>query len=193
MQVETYECTEITAAGVPEDNAEQVSLVERLKLKGQQALISGKGEARTVIPYRYMTAQETFVYTTLCPRVTSVEDYSLSPIPVRVLQVISHARELDIGQLVVLHPEDPADPDPVLVSADAKEYRKYRLLARWGEELASFEELGKRAIKIAAVKAKVEISKCIAEAQADLARLAAMDDIAAWGSQPPGIYYHGLR
>jgi hypothetical protein len=193
MQVETYECTEITAAGVPEDNAEQVALIERLALKGQQALISGKGEEREVIPYRYMTAQESFVYLTLCPRATPVEEYSLSPIPVRVLQVISHARELDIGKLLVLHPEDPADPDPVLVSEGAKEYRKYRLLARWGEELASFEELGKRAVKVAAAKTKAEISKCIAAAQADLARLAAMDDIAAWGSLPPGIYYSGLR
>jgi hypothetical protein len=91
-----------------------------------------------------MTALEAAVYGTVYPQATGVERYSAGPIPLRVLQVIAHARTL-FEKVVIWHPKE-YDPDPVLVGING-EYSKEEvfLLARWGDALAPFEELQERA------------------------------------------------
>jgi hypothetical protein len=152
MQVETFECTE-TAAEPIEAAEEAISLMESLGLQGQMELVkpkSGSEPARRS-PYREMTAEEFFVYSTICPERIALEKYKASPIPLRVLQIASHVKSLGIcKRLEVWDKVSHAVQDPVLVgivpdaSYDWMD-RQRLILARWGEVLETFSVLFKRA------------------------------------------------
>lgn len=153
MQVETFECVE-TAAEPIEATEEAIGLIESLGLTGQNVFVRGKEETGTArdqrCPYREITAEERFVYLTLCPKESSLKNYSASPIPLRVLQIAAHANGLGMfNRLVVWDRESVAVKDPVLVAMTG-EYEwstnnKTFILARWGEELETFAVLLKRA------------------------------------------------
>lgn len=150
MQVETYEVTEITESGADLEPV-QIQLIEQLGLQGQQSLIKdGQESGKSIDPYRVVTKEEHFVYTTLFPKCVEISRYSDAVIPVRVLQVIAHAREIGIGELYVWCPDTAYKDDPVLVAQRYSwETSSAKLLARWGECLRPFDELAKEAVKIA--------------------------------------------
>jgi len=150
MQVETFECQE-TAAEPIEASEEAIGLIEELGLDGQKSLVCKQESGHEVrCPYREMTAEERFVYGVLCPKEYRLAVYKATPIPLRVLQVASHAKSLGIfDDLMVWDKEDVEVKDPVLVANIGESWssaRKVFILARWGEELEAFATLLRQAI-----------------------------------------------
>lgn len=167
MQVETFECQE-TAAEPIEASEEAVRLIEEMGLTGQRALVgkSKTGDRDVRGPYREMTDEERFTYGVLCPEVVSLEKYSRSPIPLRVLQIAAHAKSLGLfNRIKVWDRESVAEKDPVLV-AETGQYEwspeKVFILARWGEELETFSVLLKRATDILRQQAKQNLEAALA-------------------------------
>jgi hypothetical protein len=157
MDVETYEVETIDGATYASDEEKQelVELAEKLALTGQKELIgeSADGTA-TVFPYRLMTKAERNVYQTLLPVRTKMCDFKDSVIPLRVMQVAAHAKDLNderVGYLEVWH--QPGARDPVLVGRE-NSYGDCYILARWGEDLENFQKLQERALKLLKQKAK---------------------------------------
>lgn len=158
MQVETFECTE-TMSEPAEASSEALELIEALGLEGQKKLcIKTPHQLDSRCPYREITADEFFVYATLCPERTPLNRYSASPVPLRVLQLAAHANQIDfIKRLEVWDRVSVQIKDPVLVGW-TNQHDWYRsvgsdnrcyILARWGEELETFPVLVKRAMQVA--------------------------------------------
>ena len=95
MDIETFECQETVCEPI-EATEEAIELIKKCKLKGQKQLITTIKEESTKTkvrnPYREMTKDEVEVYSILCPNYFDIDEYSVAPIPLRILQVISHAR-----------------------------------------------------------------------------------------------------
>jgi hypothetical protein len=156
MHVETFECQE-TAAEPIEATEEAVRLMEEMGLAGQMELVRPKTDetfaARS--PYRLITAEEQFVYSTLCPEKVRFERYNAGPIPLRVLQIAAHFKTLQLHKrLEVWDKVSSLVQDPVLVAHAHDEYewngdkRRTWILARWGEVLEAFSVLRKQAVAV---------------------------------------------
>lgn len=146
MQVETYEVQEVEDQTI-ENNEESLELIKSLGLEGQQSLINP--EKTTTFPYRKMTKEEGIVYDILLPNKCKVGDFKEEQIPLRVLQVLAHAKNLDFfDDFFVMYPENADVKDPVLYGMKKEGYNEMRfILARWGEVLQSIPELTKIAMK----------------------------------------------
>jgi hypothetical protein len=152
MQIETYEIEEskdeMARLGA---DSESIDLIEKLGLHGQKGLSNGEKAER--LPYRKMTEEEGNIYGLLFPKKTPIEDYSDSIIPLRVLQVAAHAKELNFCEsLRVWHPENADIEGPILVGSrkhpENSHITEIFVLARWGEALETLEALAVRAKKI---------------------------------------------
>jgi len=174
MQVETYEQNEVSESGI-ESNEEQIALINKLGLVGQQSLISGDTE---VCPYPLITDEERYIYSTILPKKSSINEYKDGPIPVRVLQVIAHAKTLDTFTHLYIYSEPSVDvDDPILVGTNesyfefkSKSYRCW-MLARWGKELAPLPELRQLADKINTKKLINQFSEEIDNLKATIERI----------------------
>lgn len=192
MQVETYEAVETTEKGV-ECDAEALALIEKLGLDGQKKLnVTGEGEGDPRRnPYRKLTAQEGFVYGQLLTGRSKLKDFSEGPIPLRVLQVASHAQPL-FGYLEVWHSENADIKDPLLLGINGESWRPERfILARWGDVLEPLEKLVPIAMDIYRSHLKSQLSKFQGELAADLAFVQNMDLASMVTKAAPS--YHGLR
>ncbi len=191
MQVETFEATELDERMQPEDAAQCAALAEKLGLKGQERFAGAPddGGAARRIPYREMTKEERVVYGLLLPARDTVENYARGPIPLRVLQVLEHARSLGIyTAFKVWH--DQAGPDPVLVGEIS--YSAQHLLARWGESLEPFGQMRRRAVEKFKTAARLKLHKIARQVQADLEGIDQItDDLAADLEDP--TYYGVIR
>jgi len=169
MQVETYEEIEVDAeTGTPECDEEAARLIAELGLTGQQELLCKDKDGKTSRNvYPMLTAEQMFVFSQLFPQKTSVERYKAGPIPVRVLQVVAHGREL-FEKVEVWHKEstDVELKDPLLIGCigdyDFQSHYKRFILARWGEALVPYSEL----VEIAAKRYR---EKFVAACQAAIA------------------------
>lgn len=191
MLVETYEVPEVDAMGTPECEAEAIELIESLGLEGQQSLLKKSGGETVRMPYRKMTAEEAFVYEKVLPKKTKLQNYSDGPIPLRVLQVASHAKELyDLIQ--VWHPENADEKDPVLVGVNGSEYsaKERFMLARWGEELLPFSELAKKAGAKVRAEIKAACATGIAKLKACADSLDELSDADLAAAQKPIPWTH---
>lgn len=149
--VETFECHE-TASEPIEATEEAVSIIEAMGLSGQATLLKkADGKAIQRCPYREMTSDEADVYRELCPDSFPLDKYDRSPIPLRVLQIASHAQSLGLfAGLRVWDRTSAAVKDPVLVAWQGNydwSPTKLFILARWGEVLEAFAVLRQRAAK----------------------------------------------
>ena len=141
MDIETYECQEVTAT--LEQSEEAKTLVESLGLSEQQKFYT-PNEA-PVFPYRKLTAQEKMVYHTLLSSYSELSKFGESAVPLRVLQVAAHAAQCfqdKQHKLFVYHSPNADVKDPLLtlrVGSDYS-YEEY-ILARWGEVLENFNTL----------------------------------------------------
>ncbi len=191
MQVETFEATELNEHLQPEDAAECATLATKLGLKGQARFNAEPLEDGTAqrAPYREMTEEERVVYGLLLPARETVENYARGPIPLRVLQVLEHARSLGIySGFKVWH--DQSGPDPILVGEIG--YSTTHLLARWGESLEPFAQMRKHAVKKFKAAARLKLQKIARQVQADLEGLDHItDDLAADLEDP--TYYGVVR
>ncbi len=180
MLVETYELEEVKgeAEQMVADH-EAIELIEKLGLEGQKSL-SNK-DTTTRMPYPEMTGDQEFVYSTLFPTKTDVENYSAGIIPIRVLQVVAFLKQNNFFKKIrIWHSTGRKDKDPVLVGygidPDASWRDKLFLLARWGDALLPFEELMRQAKIIAFADLKTKTSKAIAECSTFNAQLEALKD-----------------
>lgn len=189
MQVETFEQQ---VERHPEACDEAARLIDELGLGGQQELTSpNDGAARC--PYRQWTAIEHEVYSLLCPSVDKVEDYRADTIPLRVLQVLAHAKTLGIYEFFeVWHAANPAVKDPILVGVpNGETWRKERrhLLARWGAELDEFPAMVRQAAAIKRTKLLGEAAKLVGKAKEFQERvMASVDGTELMGVTAPTMY-----
>jgi hypothetical protein len=162
--VTTYELKENEdLMNVPEAATEWAAMVEATGLKGQQKLLTkGTDGSESPIPYLWLNKRLVNVFTVLCPRKESIEEYSKMPIPLLILghvkqcQMKGHFKKIEVWYDDVL-------PDPVVIGDG-----QY-LIGRWGAEDRSLEALS--AMAFDRKKADI-ISKCnevIADAQQALA------------------------
>lgn len=149
MPVETFEVTEVTDKGV-EVNEEQIDLINSLGLEGQKKLISPNEVA--VNPYRKMLKEEWAVYKAICPEITAVDLYDDEAIPVRVLQVLCHAKAENLfKEYYIMHKKSEEVKDPILFGVNSTWYSEWGMpsdcfiLARWGAELEDFATLKEKA------------------------------------------------
>ena len=95
----------------PNDLARWHHLVKELKLKGQHDVAQPN---KSPIPFLRLNSQFVRVFETLCPAVENVEDFSFSPIPLEILELISlSVREKYFGQINIWY--DDTNPDPVAI------------------------------------------------------------------------------
>lgn len=171
MQVETFEQTEETPMGTPEAERteEAIALIEKLGLQGQEKMIAKKeGGIGVRNPYREMSKEELAVYEALYPEHSRIEQYDKGFIPVRVLQVAAHAKELDHFSRIEVWGERTAPKDPLLVGVvfnNGSEYdRRHYILARWGTALEAFQTLRSQAkeaiMKRLRQKAEQKLAEC---------------------------------
>ena len=160
MEIETFEVAELNPDTLEfEDMDKAIELINDLGLEGQKKLINKDDEGVTLCPYRQMTAEEQFGYTRFLTTHDKVEEYSAGPIPIRVLQVLSHAKTLGIfSHFSIWH--SIGDPDPVLLAKPSGETEwnsVWYILARWGSELAPFKELKEKAAIMHLAEVKNEL------------------------------------
>lgn len=177
MKVETYEVEEISnELGVMAADAEAAELIEKLGLDGQRSLLHT--ETCTRFPYRKMSPVELKVFSSLFPVRQKLEEYRAGIVPIRVLQVAAFCKENapdDMkGGLHVWH-TGVAKEDPILVGHTSGYGGEFYLLARWGEALATMDEMMTKAKSAWIAKAQAKLRKEIADAQSDISNI---EDIA---------------
>lgn len=177
MEIETFEIEEKVGGTTPELEAEAIGMIEKLGLKGQQKLVTPTPDGeRERIQYPVMTQLEVAVYEAIFPEKTLVEDYEAGIIPVRIMQVIAHARE-QFDKVYIWH-KKVSDPDPILVALkkDTKESWIIRcfLLARWGDALMQFGELEKEARVLLEREYRAKFEKSISVAKIKLDSLSSV-------------------
>lgn len=179
MKVETYECQE-TIAEHPEIAEEAIKYIEELGLKGQISLLSPKTEEKpqSRCPYRKMKKDERFIYRTLCPDTFSAEAFSECPIPIRVLQVFSHAKSLGIFKKYQIWCTGSQAKDPILVAYDSDAWNAEPfILARWAEELDEWSILVKKATQKIKENWKLKLAKIKDEVIRDISLLDSIESI----------------
>lgn len=174
MKVETYEVEEVAELQGCDADAESLALIEKLGLTGQKDLIAKNGDTDTKVrcPYRLMTDEEDFVYSTLCPSKTEVSKYGDSSIPLRILQIIAWAQDNPFfKKLEIWAAKSATVKDPVLVGLAAIPGQQWGertfILGRWGDELLPLEVLIPDALRRwkEARKAKlIELQAAVAQA-----------------------------
>jgi hypothetical protein len=86
-------------------------LVEELGLKGQETIISPE---KSPIPFLHINTQLSNTFETLCPRKVLVEEYSITPIPVEILSLISLSKKENYFDKIEIWYDDKT-PDPVCI------------------------------------------------------------------------------
>lgn len=189
MNVETYEVISVDEQHGNVINElvseEALALIESLDLAGQRKLVEERqaGDESVIVraPYRKMSAEEMAVFSAILPRQVPLAKYSDGPVPLRVLQIAAHAKDL-YENLVVWCPANADDPDPLLVGVNgysswSKTARETFILARWGEILEPLDALRDKArgilrsaigARIADAKAKLAAFEAAADAKLDL-------------------------
>lgn len=171
MEVETYEIeeqVETETGTTPTIETEALELIESLGLEGQRGLVvpaEVESEEGRRIPYAEMNREERAVYSVLFPAKTTVTKYSTGILPVRVLQVLGHARDL-FTDVQVWH-RQAVGPDPILVGRLGSNYTgRFFLLARWGNALKAFPQLKEEAREKLRASWQANIDAKLAECQA---------------------------
>jgi len=108
-----------------------------------------------------MNKLERKIYDYLCPTKVKLDDYK-GVLPKRVLEAFKVCKDNgwleDIKKGVYIWTAEE-DPDPIMVAKFS--YHEYGMIARWGDELKSFVELRKEAVR----RKKVEVSQNIEKAR----------------------------
>lgn len=162
MNVETYEVNEIKT-DCTDDKTELIALSEKLGLSGQKKLLNG--DPTSTFPYRKMTQEEDRVYSVMLTGKCSLNQFEESVIPLRVLQIASHAEQFpETRHMKVWY--SPSQPDPILVGMQSEYSGPTFILARWGDVLDSFHIVKQKALAKLIVKAKNEIAEKVQKVKA---------------------------
>jgi len=188
MEIETFECYEVAGEGHPEVEDAARQIIEDLELEGQKF----KSVDGTIVrmPYPEITKDERFVYKALCPKVYKLEEYSRTPIPLRVLEIAKHAKTL-FTEVYIWDLEDVDLKDPVLLG---QEDGKIHLLARWGETLDSYSTMKDKAIKITRQRLCSELRKAKIAASQMLVKIENSTDhedmMTSWSGEPKSVSFN---
>jgi len=137
---------------------------EALGLDKQLDLVK---EDKSPMPFEFMNTVMKRVYETLCPMKVGYMDYKTTAIPLEVLSLIALAKQENYFEKIEIWYDDKA-PDPIVVG-HIKEgqysYRQYAI-ARWGDELQSFEKLKDKAIKVYKNSTTLNLKKKLSDTKA---------------------------
>lgn len=152
-EVEPQIMTEVT----PEEHELVKAQIERLGLTQQQNLYVANTGTIERIPYMSMNRGMKHIIETLCKKSDWLYDYGHEIIPPRVLQEIERAKQWFPGDMDMAIRYAGEKPDPFLIARKGgMSYSwnmpydggdNYFVIARWGEEAASWDELRERAYK----------------------------------------------
>jgi hypothetical protein len=159
--VEEYRNTEI--ADICDDEqktAEWRNMVDALELEGQSNIADANN---SIIPFQLMTKEMMNVYKTLCPDKATYMNFSNEPYPLRVLEIIDESVRRAYFPKGIYVWYNRNHVDPILVGAapvPGQQWgEQYYILARWGDELCSYNELKARAVKLFIEQRKFEFIK----------------------------------
>jgi len=192
--VEIYEVEPQIITELTEEELENVSRqIEKLGLHGQKYLYGGRYSAdgsttpdtNERVPYMHMNQGTKAIIQTLCPAAVYAHEFKHEVIPPRVLNEIERAKKWfpNEKQLVIRYAGDK--PDPFLIAnIEPTGFRYdtelpyagnegYFVIARWGEEAASWEELRERAVKLEMIRQKADLERRIRDARHSLEGLEA--------------------
>lgn len=139
--------------------------VEALGLTGQLELTNEKTEAPN--PFLRMDARLINILRTCCSATSELDDFNKEPIPMQVLGTIALCRERQWFESMEVW-YSPGHPDPLLIGK-TKQPTKWGsetvlwLLAQWGPERVTFDQLAARAKEIYKAKISREINACMAK------------------------------
>lgn len=156
--VEIFDQREVDGELKEESNAEATQLIAELGLKGQLTTDDKR------ICYPNPNREQQIVLEGLFPAATLVENYAADCIPLRVLKEIrSYKAEHPNHPLVIRHAAPAVLKDPILLAFTNEAYFQYpwfscercasngwqnfRLIARWGDALLSWDKLAEKAAK----------------------------------------------
>lgn len=187
MLIETYECETVPSV---EFTDEAIALVEKLGAEKQSNFYR---EGASVAPYRMMTPEEKAVYEIVLPNRDEIDKFDAGPIPLRVLQVAAHAKEvLEVGTLVVWH-QGVGKDDPLMTLRIGASYSgKYYLLARWGEVLEEFSVLRDKAVERLSLKVKSKLAELTSQLESwnKSSDLIVRQHIVEGKTDVPNAYWH---
>lgn len=191
MEVETFEVTEMSSeieAEELEAPEELLELAKKLGLRAQEGLIQPDPQSAPKLnPYRQMTKEEFRVYKTLFSIAEALDQYAASVIPIKVLQVASHATSLELyTRLEVWHSDYRND----LLLVGKIDYSTYHILARWGRTLEPFSDLKKEAAEIFKNKNRIILEEVADKVQKDLRFLERASESQILSIEE--IYYSGI-
>lgn len=119
-------------------------MVETLGLDGQKDLAQ---EDKSPIPFLPLKKREKKILSTICPVTAPMEKYNFSPIPIEVLGAIALSKKEGYFERIEIW-RDNVKPDPVAIGIISPEKNQIHfLIARWGAEKLSWENLTKEAAK----------------------------------------------
>jgi len=145
----------------PDKLDEWKAKAEELGLEGQMTLCK---EGKSPIPFMWMNEGLMNMFKVLCGKSMDFKEYDKAPIPMEAMGLIGLAvKEQYFDEIYIRY--DDVDPDPIAIGVAGKE--KY-LIARWGDERLSLEQLREKAVMRWAEKARRKLNESIAQAQADL-------------------------
>lgn len=127
--------------------------IEELGLKGQKTIVK---KDKSPIPFMHLKTSLKNVFETLCPTKVDVSDYSVTPIPLEILDVVALSRREGYFEKIEIW-YDNKSPDPVCIGMNYRNEedrkRKYTfnmehyLLGKWADVKRSFSELTELATK----------------------------------------------
>lgn len=143
MIVQSYFVTENQEAfSEPEEWLEKV---KTLGLEGQVSLM-GDGE-KSPIPFQFVDGEWSRIIRTLCRLSEDITAYGKTPIPMEALGLVWTAQNEGYFDRIMVY-YDAQDPDPFIIGQKGDKYSSDEyLIARFGEDKATKDELRERAIE----------------------------------------------
>lgn len=200
MQVEIYDERELDPKTLTQEaDHEALALIEELGLTRQ---VNDSG-AR--LAYPQPTAEQGFVLDVLFPKATKLDQYDAGAIPLRVLKEIRSYRAENPDHLLVVRHCPPAEvSDPVLVAYTKRQephrdmyalgalgrvtWPDFRLVARWGDALESWDKLCAKASTVATATLSDKLDGIVAECEVMRSRIAKGMRL----RQVPNVYLQGM-
>ena len=175
MQIETFKIEEVTGElGEMAADGTAAELINALGLEGQKKLIDTKTSTR--VAFRRMTEVEKDVYELLFPEKSDVFRFDTEIIPIRVMEILKTAKELDQFVTFEVWHSRTKKEDPVLVGImGEKQPQSWNanyinvtarfLIARWGDALLPFEKLREQAKALWIANEKLTAKRAIQDNQ----------------------------
>ncbi len=151
-----------------DEQAEWLTKVEKLGLAGQSALVADK---KSPNPFKRIVRGDLQVIKEFCPEKMLVEKYDKEVLPLEVLSLVMLAKHENYFKEMHVY-FNPNKPDPFIVGTT--EGDETHLIAQWGPEKLSWDELVERARAIWKSEAKEKLEYAISKAQSQLASLDAI-------------------